>query len=126
MALRGRGLARFVHPGLLDVITLGPHKKSALGRFFVEGHGPEDPSDTGWNARRLNPAHLPGNQNANEEHNGQSNTEGQCRGHLVFGWCQAFFRGRAAAHHVQKRPDQACQNGQESDDNQYFHVGIIQ
>jgi hypothetical protein len=33
----------------------------------------------------LNPAHLPGNQHADEEHNGQAHAQSQSGGHASFG-----------------------------------------
>ena len=78
------------------------------------------------NARRLNPTHLPRNQDANEEDNREPDPKGEGRGHIPFFGGLAFLRRDAASHHVNQSRAQAQHNADEGDHNQYFHERIIQ
>jgi len=78
-----------------------------------------------WNACGLNPTHLPRNQNTKKQNDRQTHPKGERSGHFVFGWRSTVFRGHTASHHVKKSPDQTGQNGRKSNNNQYFHGGII-
>ena len=70
-------------------------------------------------------AHFPGNQDANEEHDGEANAKSQGLDHVAFG--RNGFIGTlrgvfdATAHHVKEGGGQAGQNGQERKCNNYFH-----
>jgi hypothetical protein len=99
-------------------------KKSARGRFFVEKKRAAK-SKTLRNACRLDPTHLPRNQNAKKQKNRQTHPQGERSGHFVFGWCLTVLWGHTAPHHVKQSPNQTGQNGRKNDNNQYFHDGII-
>ena len=92
MALCGRGLVGFVHPGLLDVRARpSPNKKAPRGAFLLSG----------LNARGLNPSHPPGQQNGQENKNRKPHTQRQSAGHAV---AFLFLRTRAAHHEKQGGP----------------------
>jgi hypothetical protein len=83
-------------------------------------------SSTRWNACWLNPAHLPGHQNADEEDNREPDPKGKGGGHIAFRAGLTFLRRGTAPHHVKQSRAQAQHNANEGDDNQYFHEHIIQ
>ena len=90
------------------------------------GRNSEEKSSPRGNACRLDPAHLPSQQNANEEDNGQANTKRQCCGHVAFFGRLALGGWRGTTHHVHQGRDQTDQNGKKCDGDKNFHERIIQ
>lgn len=99
-------------------------RKSARGRFFVDGPLAKGASGPGWNARGLDPPHLPGQQDEQEQQDGQSHPERQCRGHAAFGGrLIGGGVGFRATHHVHQGEGQGSEDGGERQSNEDFHVG---
>jgi len=104
----------------LDVRRELNNKKAPLGAFLLRC-GDHFVSSARWYARRLNPAHLPGYQHADKEHNRQSYAQSECRGHVALSRRRTFWSRSSIAHHVNQGRSQTCQNGDECNSNQYFH-----
>jgi hypothetical protein len=83
LALCGRGLVGLVHLGVLDVTPPADIKKAPEGAFLLMVS--EIRLSAGRYAGGLNPTHLPRNQDADEEHNGQAHAQSQSGGHAPFG-----------------------------------------
>ena len=115
----------FIFNDSLSKIPFSPASTFKIANAIVALENRISESKTGWNACRLNPTHLPRNQNAKKQKDRQTHPQGKRSGHFVFGWRRPLLRGHTAPHHVKQSPDQTGQDGDKCDNNQYFHGDII-